>query len=205
MLSCRPRWSVKAARKIECSAVTILPRLNCFQRDHRCEAGWWEFHSCKWAYPMLQHFEGPSGTVWTKHERGKLLFCFLLKLQCDSNLRFESHWVMISLGSANTRRRCILSWEELECQLFWWLPRVGLLTPLLRPQRPLSCFKCLFNFHCQKENGGLNFSLFSLASKSYSCGTLTWRHPDSNWDSKNMQRHLSDWRRTQSSISVMIL
>lgn len=65
-------------------------------------------------------------------------------------------------------------------------------------------------FIVRKKNSFIFFSLFSLASlislvsKPYSCKTLTWCHPDSNWESKNMQTYWPDWTCGQSGICVML-
>lgn len=69
---------------------------------------------------------------------------------------------MTSLGSANTRRRCILRGAGASDVADGGQSWVSSLHCYVCPQKPLFCVKCLFNFHCQKEKEWFHFFLSSL-------------------------------------------
>lgn len=181
MLSCRPWWSVKAARKIECSTVTILLRLNCFQRDHRC----WLM-----GIPQLQvsisHVATFLRSVWNVLDKVWRRQAAVLHSFKD---RFDQIWVTLShdftrvgkhsstvhsklrgTGASDVADDC-QSWvSSLHCYVHKGLYSVS---------------SVYLIFIVRKKNSGfIFFSFYSLASESYSCGKLTWCHPDSNCDSK---------------------
>lgn len=117
--------------------------------------------------------------------------------------RFDQIWVTLSHDFTQVSKHLSMVHSELRgtIRCCWGMPIVDVLAPLLCPQRPLVCFKCFFNFHCQKEKQLHFFSL--LSGLQTSCKMLTWCHLDSNWESKDMQRHIGpiDYVANQVSLS----
>lgn len=142
-------------------------------------------------------FWGRSGTFWMEGEGCKLLVCILSK----KIIWFESYWLVISFGSTDNRvfRQWIPSWKELERLMLLITVSHGSSRSTATSTNVFDLCRvlCLFHFNCQKRKTG-GFLPPPGASKSYSRKTLTWCHPNSNWDSK-ICTYWSDWMQTQSS------